>query len=208
MALHLILPQFEAGSIVPPSHCPRRDCRGKMLRLHQQVVKPVRDSPDRSVVAYRYQCLTCGRTFRVYPHGVSNAHTSRRVQHLAVLLYFLGLSYGAVAEVMDALKVYLSKSRVYEAVRSASFNAPVARLPILRNVNVPHRSNRRVVLECYNRKVLLELTHDPTDRLILTLHTASTEDARRCSELIQPLAEALGIEMQVGNELVRAIGVA
>jgi hypothetical protein len=36
------------------------------------------------------------------------------------MLYLLGLSYGAVALVLEALGVYLSKTSVYEAVQAAA----------------------------------------------------------------------------------------
>jgi len=50
----------------------------------------------------------------VYPRGVSRAQTSLRVKGLAVLLYLLGLSCGAVSLALEALGVYLYKSVVYD----------------------------------------------------------------------------------------------
>jgi transposase-like protein len=54
-------------------------------------------------MAQRYKCLRCGRTFRVYPEGVTRAQTSKRVKGLAVMLYLLGLSYRVVALALEAL---------------------------------------------------------------------------------------------------------
>jgi hypothetical protein len=59
--------------------------------------------------------LKCKRTFRVYPEGTTHAQTSQRVKGLAVMLYLLGLSYGATSLALEALGVYLCKSRVYDA---------------------------------------------------------------------------------------------
>lgn len=48
--------------------------------------KALRDTKHQQVEAYRYRCLKCGRTFRVYPAGVSQGQTSERVKGLAVML--------------------------------------------------------------------------------------------------------------------------
>ena len=86
----------------------------------------MRDPHLHEVVAHRYQCPRCGRTFRVYPVGVSHDQTSARLKGMAVLLYVLGMSYGAVALALAALGCPLSKVAVYNAVQAAG--APVAGL--------------------------------------------------------------------------------
>jgi hypothetical protein len=53
-------------------------------------------------VAYRFRCLRCGATFRVYPCGVSCNQQSDGLKALSVLLYVLGLSYGAVEDLLSA----------------------------------------------------------------------------------------------------------
>lgn len=118
MQLHLVFEEMHFVAPPPPAVCPIPGCGGTQFRLHQQVTKPLRDPIHRSVTVSRYQCLRCGHTFRIYPHGVTHAHTSHCVQHMAVTLYLLGLSYGAVSAALDALRVYLCKSQVYAAVQS------------------------------------------------------------------------------------------
>ena len=103
MRLQLILPQVEPTQITAPSICPYEGCGGRHVRFHQAVKKPLRDTRYSAVVAHRYECLRCRRTFRVYPTGVTKAHVSLRVKGLGVLLYLLGLSYGAVSLALDAL---------------------------------------------------------------------------------------------------------
>lgn len=124
MRLHLILPRVEPRVMPPPSVCPYQGCGGRHFQLHQEVPKAIRDTVYGQVVAYRYECLRCHRTFRVYPPGVTRAQTSQRVQGLAVLLYLLGLSYGAVSLALEALGVYLCKSRVYEVVQAVAQRVP------------------------------------------------------------------------------------
>src|SRR4051812_3441139 len=120
MRLRLILPTVEPNSFTPPTQCPDAKCQGRHLRRHQAVTKPLRDTRYPTVTAQRYQCLRCRRTFRVYPQGVSRDQTSQRVKGIAVMLYLLGLSYGAVALALEALGLSLCKSRVYDAVQAAA----------------------------------------------------------------------------------------
>jgi len=106
MRLHLILPRVEPEEIKPSTECPHEDCDGTRFQFLQEVEKPLRDTKYSQVVAHRYQCLRCFRTHRVYPKGVSKDHISQRVKGLGILLYLLGLSYGAVSLALDALGVY------------------------------------------------------------------------------------------------------
>ena len=124
MRLELLLPPVEPEEWQAPSVCPYARCGGRHFRLHQVVSKPLRDTVYQTVTARRYQCLRCRRTFRVYPTGVKRAPTSQRVKGLAVMLYLLGLSYGAVALALEALGAYLCKSQVYEAVQAAAKQVP------------------------------------------------------------------------------------
>jgi transposase-like protein len=99
--------------------CPNPQCGGQQFHLRQEVRKPVRDTVWQEVTARRYECLRCGQTFRVYPLGINEDQTSRRLKGLAVLFYIMGLSYGAVALVLSALGHPLGKTAVYEAVQAA-----------------------------------------------------------------------------------------
>ncbi|MFN3762118.1 MAG: hypothetical protein ACK4WK_02805, partial [Anaerolineae bacterium] len=86
MRLSFILPKVEPENVQPPKVCPRPGCKGKHFKPFQEVTKRVRDTHYTEVKAYRYQCLRCGHTFRVYPVGVSRDHFSQRVKGLAVVL--------------------------------------------------------------------------------------------------------------------------
>ncbi len=87
---------------------------------------------------HRSQCLKCHRTFRVYPEGTTPAQTSQRVKGLAAMLYLLGLSSGATSLVLEALGVYLCKSRVYDAVQEAAQLVPgLKREQVFAGVNTP-----------------------------------------------------------------------
>src|SRR6266516_47367 len=124
MRLHLLLAKVEPKAIPVPSTCAYPDCTSKQVQLHQPVKKALRDTVRQQVEAHRYRCLKCRRTFRVYPPGVTHAQSSERAKELAVMLYLLGLSYGAVSLALGSLGVPLSKTRVYETVQAAAARVP------------------------------------------------------------------------------------
>jgi transposase-like protein len=85
--------------IQPPTRCPRknlktrRPCGGTRFKLHQvHCRKPVGDLRHSQALAQRYRCLKCGRTFRVYPPGVTHAQLTASLKALCVLMYMLGLT--------------------------------------------------------------------------------------------------------------------
>ncbi len=80
MRLHLLLPKVDPQAIPVPSKCAYPDCTSIQVRLHQPVKKALRDTVHQQVEVHRYRCLKCGRTFRVYPPGVSHAQSSDRVK--------------------------------------------------------------------------------------------------------------------------------
>jgi DNA-directed RNA polymerase subunit RPC12/RpoP len=86
MRLHLLLTKVDPKEIKEPALWVYAGCGSKRLHLQQPVKKALRDTKHQQVEAYRYRCLKCGRTFRVYPAGVSQAQTSERVKGLAVML--------------------------------------------------------------------------------------------------------------------------
>jgi hypothetical protein len=143
MRLLLILPRVEPTQMVPPSTCPHEDCQGRHFRFHQAVIKRLRETVHREVEVHRYQWLRCQRTFRVYPRGVTGAHTSQRVKGLGVLLYMLGLSYGAVSLALEALGVYMCKSRVHDAVQ-----ATAQRVPGLKQRDISEKIRTPVLVPC------------------------------------------------------------
>lgn len=120
MRLRMRLPETEVESAERPEACPYEGCEGRYFSCHQQRCdKPLSD-PDHDIVRVkRYRCLSCGRTFRVYPRGVSNAQRSERTKAIGVMLYVLGISYGGVADALEALGYQGSKSTVYRDVQAA-----------------------------------------------------------------------------------------
>ena len=109
MRLKLLLPDVKTTEFSQPKKCRRAGCAGMRFYPRQIAQKKIVDTQYKEVSAWRYQCAKCGCTFRVYPKGVNKKQTSMRVQGMAVMLYILGLSYGAVELVLVALRSKLNK---------------------------------------------------------------------------------------------------
>jgi transposase-like protein len=201
MRLHLILPAVEPTVFIMPSTCPYENCEGTHFQHLQEVNKPLKDTVYPQVVAHRYKCLRCERTFRVYPKGVSKAQTSQRVKGLAVMLYLLGLSYAAVSLVLGALGVYMCKSRVYDALQAAAKKVPgLKRKEVFAGIKTPALGGDVTSVKCNGEWLPLGLTVDDTTGLVLTVDKLSGEDAETLKEWIEPIATAVGAEILVTDD--------
>lgn len=201
MRLLMILPQVAPNEFQPPQRCPKQGCQGRRFRFHQAVPKALRDTQHPQVTAHRYQCLTCQHTFRVYPRGVNRAHTSQRVKGLAVMLYLLGLSYGAVSLVLDALGVYLCKSRIYDTVQAAAERVPgLKRQAVFEGIRTPALGGDLTSVRCRGQWLPLGLTVDPTSGLVLTVDQLSGEDAEALKDWLAPIAAAVGAQILVSDD--------
>ena len=199
--LQLLLPVVRPGEIEAPTHCLHTGCKGTSFRHHQTVEKALRDTSHRQVTVHRYQCLTCGRTFRVYPPGVAQSPTSLRVKGLAVLLYLLGLSYGAVSLTLEALGCYMCKSRVYDAVQAAAARVPgLKQEQVFQGIRTPALGGDVTSVRCGGRWLPLGLTVDDTSGVVLTIDALGGEDAQTLSAWLQPIAAAVGAELLISDD--------
>lgn len=194
MRLSLILPNLDMQKPIPPTRCPYDDCHSTNLRLHQEVVKPLRDTRYQHVIAYRYQCMTCKRTFRVYPPGINSAPTSQRVKELGVALYMLGLSFRAVSHILEAMGVYLCASCVYSATKNSMKEHPeLARQNVFESVKTFNSTNETKV-KYHGRWLTLSLVVDNSGSgahdMTLVLDDLEDNDAQLLAASIAPFAQA------------------
>jgi transposase-like protein len=197
----MILPRVKPNHISAPSECGYDDCQGTHFRFHQAVRKPLKDTVYEQVVAHRYECLACRRTFRVYPAGVNQAQTSLRVKGLAVLLYALGLSYEATSLALDALGVYMAKSSVYEAMQEAAQRVPgLRREQVFEDMRTPAMGADVTSVKCNGQWLTLGLAVDDTSGLVLNVDQLSGEDAEALQEWLKPVAEAVGAQLLVSDD--------
>jgi len=149
----------------------------------------------------RYQCLRCKRTFRVYPEGTTHAQTSQRVKGLAVMLYLLGLSYGAVSLALDGLGISLCKSRVYDAVQEAAKRVPgLTRDQVFAGVKTPALGADLTSVTCKGVSLPLGITVDPISGLALTIDALSAEDSQTLKDWIEPIARSVGATVLVTDD--------
>ena len=201
MRLQLILPRVDPTVFDMPAVCPVKGCQGKHFEHHQEVVKPLKDTKHEAVTAHRYRCLRCKQTFRVYPQGVTHAQTSQRVKGMAVLLYLLGLSYGAVSLALEALGVYMAKSSVYEAVQAAAKKVPgLKRQEVLAGIRTPALGSDLTSVKCNGEWLHLGLTVDDTTGLVLTVDELAAEDADTLQEWLEPIVKAVGAQLLVTDD--------
>ncbi len=200
MRLAFVLPGVRREEITPPLVCPYEDCQAVRLRLHQRVAKYLNDTVYPEVTAHRYHCLTCGRTFRVYPKGVSNAQTSLRVKRVAMILYLLGLSYGETAAALQALGVYVSKSQVYYSVQELMKRVPsLSRRTVLHRVCRAAPDGDQASEKSSGEWPPLRLTVDDAGGTVLTVTGIPEEDADTLKARLALIAEAVGATLSVSD---------
>jgi len=202
MRLLVIPPPLQPEVYPEPSGCPSPDCGSHHVQFRQAVRKPVRDTQLPEVVAQRYQCPRCGRTFRVYPVGVSHNQTSARLKGMAVLFYVLGMSYGAVSIALGALGWPLSKVAVYTAVQEAGAAVAGLRRDAIR------RGGGRVVglgadltsVRCNGAWLTVGVSVDAVTGLALSIDLLPNGETATLSAWVAELAAAIGATVLVSDD--------
>ena len=198
MRLHLLLPTV-GTTIAPPPVC--HWCQSAQIGHWQTVKKPLRDTRLEQVTAERYGCRACGRTFRVYPAGVTHAASSQRLRGMAVLLYLLGLSYGAVALALTALGYPWSKTSVYDAVQAAAARVPgLRREAVFNGVRTPALASDLTSVRCKGKWLSLGVTVDDLSGQVLTIDALSAEDAATLQAWMRPIAEQVGARLLITDD--------
>jgi transposase-like protein len=202
MRLSLILPPVQPGVYAAVERCPYTGCGGRQLLHWQAVPKPLRDTQLHDVVAQRYRCVRCGRTFRVYPAGVSHDQTSARLKGVAVMFYVQGMSYGAVAAALSALGWPLSKVAVYYAVQDAG-----AAVAGLRREAVGRGGGRVVGLgadltsvRCRGAWLTVGVSVDAIHGTVLSLDLLPNAEAATLTGWVQEMAAVGGAEILVSDD--------
>jgi len=202
MRLSLILPPVQPEVYPAVPGCPAADCGSRHLQHWQAVSKPLRDTQVATVTAHRYRCLRCGRTFRVYPTGVSHDQTSARLKGVAVMFYVLGMSYGAVALALTALGWPLSKVAVYNVVQAAG-----AAVVGLRREAVLRGGGRVVALgmdltsvRCAGQWLTVGVSVDAVHGTVLSLDLLPNGETATLTAWVADLAAVLGADLLVSDD--------
>lgn len=203
MRIRVCLPKIHPDEFELLEQCPYEGCPGDTFKPHgnKGEVKAVRDTDHDEVTSRRYRCSTCGRTFRVYPTGVSQAQQSDRLKAMSVLLYILGISYGGVADFLFSFGLGISKTTVYENVQAAGV---VARKQ--QKSGVKRGGQRAVIgadgtfLKVKGVQVGIEVVVDDETGELLGLDITASESADEIEPFIREIAEQVAAEVLVSDD--------
>jgi transposase-like protein len=204
MRIRVCLPKVEPGEYSRPKKCPYEGCDGQFFKPHgvKGEKKAIRDLSYEQVKSYRYRCLRCERSFRVYPQGVSQAQQSNLLKAITVLLYVLGLSYGAVEDFLFALGVAVSKTTVYNNVQEAGIQSRSRQ-----QAAVVGGGKRAVIgsdgtyVKVKGEQVGIQVVVDDQSGELVGLEIVVSENADEVREIVEQAAEQVDAEVLVSDDL-------
>ena len=194
MKISLIVPSVNQT----PTHRPRACiyCGQPILHRHATVSKPIEDHRLSRVLAHRYRCLSCKRTFRHYPSGITNKDQSQRTQVLAALMYGLGLSCSAASHLLSALGAEVGKTTVWrdaqEAGEALRRKRPVGSVRVL--------GADETVFKIKGREVVVGFVVDGQSGRTLGFEVLFGGDGKAFKEWLEPYAKELGAEVLVSDD--------
>ena len=204
MRIQVRLPTVEPDEYRNPQECPYEGCDGKFFKAHgvKGEEKAIRDPDYEEVKSYRRRCLRCGRTFRVYPQGVSSAQQSDRLKAITVLLYVLGLSYGAVEDFTFAIGMAVGKTTVYDNVQEAGIQSRSRQ-----QAAVVSGGKKAVIgsdgtyVKVKGEQVGIQVVVDDQSGELLGLEIVVSENADEVREVVEQAAEQVDAEVLVSDDL-------
>lgn len=201
MFLHIILPDVTQGRATVPTCCPYKSCNYEGVRLYQPVKKLVRDMNYREMIVLRYQCLKCGRTFRVYPQGVGRGQTSQLLKEIALVLYLLGLSFSETSATMEALGIPISKNRIYVTVQAYRHRYPeLKHTRIFKDLSLPELQEAEILVNYHNLWLPLALTSREGPSLYLNLTELSEEIRQQLRVQIEQTLEGTRTSVHLSED--------
>ena len=201
MRLNLILPKVEPSEYEYPKKCPQKGCLGMRFIPRQEVNKKIVDTQHPEVSAWRCECVKCGHVFRVYPKGVSGKQISKRVNGIAVMLYILGLSYGAVEIVLNCLGIGIGKTSVYRAVQDVAKQVPgLKREKLLSGYKTKAVGADVTSVRCNGQWVTVGIAVDPINGIVLSIDALPGEDAEQLKAWLEPILEAVDADVLVSDD--------
>lgn len=204
MRIKARLPQVKPHAYDEPRQCPYEGCSGHHFKPHGRKgeEKSILDPQYGQVTAYRYKCLKCGRTFRNYPHGVSQAQQSDRVKGMSVLLYVLGLSYGAVEDFMEAIGVAICRTTVYNNVQEAGIaSRHLQREELEEGGKRPVIGTDGTYVKVKGQEVCIQVAVDDGSGELLGLNVITSESSEEVLELVEDVGEKVGADVLVSDDL-------
>ena len=201
MRLNLILPKVEPTEFEFPKKCPRAGCPGMRFIPRQEVRKKIVDAQHPEVMAWRCECKECGHVFRVYPKGVSQKQISKRVNGMAVMMYILGLSYGAVEIVLNSLGMGIGKTSVFRAVQAVARQVPGLKCEKLLSGYKTKAVGADVTsVRCNGQWLTVGIVVDAVNGLVLSIDELPGEDAEQLQAWLEPILVAVDADVVVSDD--------
>ncbi|MCA1604677.1 MAG: transposase [Acidobacteria bacterium] len=194
MKIRLVLTDVNVHPTDRPRGC--RYCQGAILHRHGTLKKPIKDHRSTEVEVHRYKCLSCERTFRHYPVGVSRKDQSRRTVVLAALMYALGLSCSAASHLLSALGADISKMTVWrdaqEAGEALRRKRPEGRVRII--------GADESVFKVKGKEVVVGFVVEGVSGRTLDFEVLFEGDGRAFRSWLEPYAKELGAEVLISDD--------
>jgi len=201
MRLKLILPKVEPSEFEFPKKCPRKGCPGMRFIPRQEVSKKIVDAQHPEVTAWRCECTRCGHVFRVYPKGVNRKQISKRVNGMAVMMYILGLSYGAVGIVLSSLGMGIGKTSVFRAVQAVAQQVPgLKREKLLSGYKTKAIGADVTSVRCNGEWVTVGIVVDAVNGMVLSIDELPGEDAEQLKAWLEPIMDVVDADVVVSDD--------
>jgi transposase-like protein len=192
--ISLIIPSVNHSPTHRPTACVY--CGRPILHRHGTLTKPIKDHRTTEVEAHRYKCVSCARTFRHYPSGITRKDQSQRAVVLAALMYGLGLSCSAASHLLCALGAEVSKMSVWrdaqEAGEALRRSRPAGRVRVM--------GADETVFMVKGEEVVVGFAVDAQSGNTLGFEVLFEGDGKAFRRWLEPYVEELGVEVLVSDD--------
>jgi transposase-like protein len=124
-----------------------------------------------------------------------------RVVGMAVMLYILGLSYGAVELVLVSLGIGIGKTSVYRAVQFAAEKVPgMKQKNLLAGYQTKAVGADVTSLRCNGKWVPIGISVDAVNGMVLSIDVLPGEDAEQLKAWLEPILDAVNADVLVTDD--------
>jgi hypothetical protein len=120
---------------------------------------------------------------------------------MAVMLYILGLSYGAVEIVLSSLGMGIGKTSVYRAVQAVAQQVPgLKREKLLDGYQTKAVGADVTSVRCNGEWVTVGIAVDAVNGMVLSIDLLPGEDAQQLQAWLEPILDAVDADVVVSDD--------